>query len=56
MGKEANLGDLHVVTEVGVFGDLDIQDPTLKKVQEKSELDQEIADAIARNRANLTGK
>lgn len=45
--------ELHIVTEQGVFGGLDIEDPSKKKVKTKSELDQEIEDAIARNKQNL---
>jgi hypothetical protein len=45
--------DVHIVTEQGVFGGLDIEDPSKKKVKTKSELDQEIEDAITRNKQNL---
>jgi len=29
--------NMHIVTEVGVFGDLNIEDPTAKKVKKKNE-------------------
>ena len=44
-----------VVTEVGVFGDLNIEDPTAKKVKKKNDeqsIDDMIAESIKTN-ANL---
>lgn len=29
--------ELHIVTEVGVFGDLDIKDPTAKQIKRNTE-------------------
>lgn len=47
--------ELYVVTEVGMFGELDVQDPTKKKVKRKEEQDLEaiIAEGIAANKNNL---
>lgn len=47
--------DLHVVTEVGVFGELNIDDPTKKKVKKANEsLDDVIAEAVQENLNNLS--
>lgn len=43
-------GELHVVTEVGTFGAIDINDPTKKKVARRDDLDALIREA---NEANL---
>lgn len=48
--------DLNIVTEVGVFGNLDIDDPTVKKVKRKdgeTDIDDVIAEAIAENASTL---
>lgn len=48
--------DLHIITEVGVFGDLDIDDPTKNKIKKKTEdrgIDETIAEAIQENARNL---
>lgn len=48
--------ELYAVTEVGVFGDLDVEDPTKKKVKRKEEeqdLEAIIEAGIAANRQNL---
>lgn len=48
--------ELYAVTEVGMFGELDVQDPTKKKVKRKeSEQDLEaiIAAGIDANKNNL---
>ena len=43
------------VTEVGTFGDLNIDDPTVKKTKKKKEdLDVLIENAIAENASNLS--
>lgn len=47
-----NKEELHVVTEVGVFGGLDINDPTKKKVHTKDELDALIKEAHQHNLGN----
>ncbi len=44
-----NNEELNIVTEVGVFGDLDINDPTKKKVKNKEEVDKLIQEAIIEN-------
>ena len=51
-----NKEQLHVVTEVGVFGELDVNDPTAKKVKKDGEedssdvaLEQLIEDSIKQN-------
>ena len=44
--------ELNIVTEVGVFGSLDIDDPTKKKVNSKNgktDLDEMIQEAIVEN-------
>lgn len=56
MNEENN--DLYYVTEVGVFGSLDIDDPTaveLKK-KKKKEMDDLIKEAIKENKKNLKDK
>lgn len=48
--------ELYVVTEVGIFGELDVQDPTKKKVKRKEneqDLGAIIAEGIAANKNNL---
>lgn len=49
--------ELHVLTEVGVFGDLDIDDPTAKKVKRKKtdndDIEGMINDAIEKNLKGL---
>ena len=48
--------ELYVVTEVGMFGELDVQDPTKKKVKRKEnehDLEAIIAEGIAANKNNL---
>jgi len=48
---------LHILTEVGVFGDLDIDNPTAKKVKNKKDemddIDALIESAIGENSKNL---
>ena len=44
--------EMAVVTEIGVFGELGIEDPTKKKVK-ATEMDALIESAIAQNRDNL---
>ncbi len=50
--------DLSYVTEVGVFGSLDIDDPTVieMKKKKKKEMDDLIQEAIEENKKNLKGK
>jgi len=48
-----NNEELNIVTEVGVFGELDINDPTKKKVKSKEEIDAMIQEAIIEN-SNIT--
>ena len=45
--------ELYVVTEVGTFGDLNIADPTKKKVLKESELEDLIREATTENMNNL---
>lgn len=49
--------EMVVLTEVGAFGGLEIDDPTVKKVKKANEEDMEkmIQEAIAENASNLTG-
>jgi len=50
-------GELHIVTEVGTFGDLNITDPTKKKVAKKDEdMDALIREAHQENIKNLGQK
>ena len=44
-----NHEELNIVTEVGVFGELDINDPTKKKVKNKDEIQKMIEEAIMEN-------
>ena len=54
MGDENNL---HIITEVGTFGDLNIKDPTKKKVKKNNEeLDVLIEESIKNNLINLDDK
>lgn len=47
--------EMGFVTEVGTFGDLNIDDPTVKKTKKKKEdLDVLIENAIAENASNLS--
>ena len=44
---------LNILTEVGVFGELDIKDPTAKEVdgeEEQADINELISDAIQRNK------
>lgn len=47
------MDELHVVTEVGMFGDLDIEDPTKKKIKKKKKIKDEIEEAIQENLKKL---
>lgn len=49
---------LYYVTEVGTFGDLDIDDPTAIELQKKKkkEMDELIKQAIENNKKNLEDK
>lgn len=49
MSKE----ELHVLTEVGVFGALNIEDPTKKRVLKESELQELISESVSENLNNL---
>ena len=46
--------ELCTITEVGIFGELDIKDPTKKKVKKKDELETLIESSIVTNLQNLT--
>lgn len=52
MANHGNNEELVAVTEVGVFGGLNIEDPTKKKIQAK-DMDAVIEAAIEQNRQNL---
>lgn len=45
--------EIYIVTEQGVFGDLDIKDPSKKKAKKKSEIDELIREANEKNLQNL---
>lgn len=46
--------EMNIVTEVGTFGDLDINDPTATKVKKKKkEIDELIQESIKENANNL---
>lgn len=48
--------ELYAVTEVGMFGELEVEDPTKKKVKKKEEqedIEAIIEAGIAANKANL---
>lgn len=49
--------EMVVLTEVGAFGDMEIDDPTVKKIKKPNQEDLEsmIQEAIAENASNLTG-
>lgn len=47
---------LHVVTEQGMYGSLEMEDASKRKVQTKEEMDKEIEEAIARNRDTFLNK
>ena len=53
-----NNENLHILTEVGVFGDLDVDDPTAKKVNRNKnddvDIDALIDSAIEDNMNNLS--
>jgi len=46
-------GELSIVTEQGVFGDLNISDPSKKKVKKASDLEEVIREATEENLRNL---
>ncbi|MNV96481.1 hypothetical protein D3C71_1914970 [compost metagenome] len=49
--------EYEIVTEVGIFGNLNIDDPTTKKVKRKNtEIDELIAESTRANLANLSTK
>lgn len=49
--------EFEIVTEVGTFGSLNIEDPTTKKVKRKnSEIEELIAESTKNNLANLPKK
>jgi hypothetical protein len=49
-------GELNIVTEVGVFGDLNIKDPTKKKVKKIDNLEEVIKETNELNLKNLANK
>lgn len=57
MSENMNYGDLSIVTEVGNFGALNIEDPTAKKVKKKKnelgvemDIDEMIRESIEHNK------
>lgn len=57
MSETMNYGDLSVVTEVGNFGSLNIEDPTAKKVKKRNnemgvdmDIDEMIRQSIEQNK------
>lgn len=46
--------ELSIVTEVGVFGELNIEDPTEKKIKKKSDLEETISKCIEENLNKLS--
>lgn len=47
-------GDLYIVGEVGIFGELNIKDPTVTTVKKKrKDIDALIEEAIKENQENL---
>lgn len=48
--------ELSYVTEVGVFGSLDIDDPTVIEMKKKKEMEELIKEAIENNKKNLKDK
>jgi len=46
--------ELCIITEVGIFGQLDIEDPTKKKVKKKDELEALIESSVKTNLDNLS--
>lgn len=44
--------DLYIITEVGTFGELNLPDPSKKKV--KTDIEDEIKQAILENSTNLS--
>lgn len=50
MDKDAQY---EIVTEVGVFGSINIDDPSRKKIESKDSLDELITEATNANRQNL---
>ncbi len=56
MSKES---EYEIVTEVGTFGNLNIDDPTVRKIKKKADgqdIDQLIRESIDANRRNLSDK
>jgi hypothetical protein len=47
-------GELNIVTEVGTFGGLNIEDPTKKIVKKLEDIDDVIREATQENVKNLT--
>lgn len=46
-------GELNIVTEQGVFGDLNIADPSKKKVKKAEDMNEVIRQSIEKNAKNL---
>lgn len=44
------LEGMHVVTEQGMFGELDVEDPSKKKIKTKEEIQKEIDAAVEKNK------
>jgi len=49
-----NNEELCLLTEVGVFGELDIEDPTKKKIKKKDDLETLIESSVKTNLDNLS--
>lgn len=43
---DEKFADMSVVTEIGTFGSLNIEDPTVKKVKEKKDMTDEEMEAL----------
>ena len=56
MKLEDDYSEMSVVTEIGVFGELDVEDPTATRVKKKKDanLEDTINEAIMENMSNLS--
>lgn len=43
---DEKFADMSIVTEIGTFGSLNIDDPTVKKVKDKKDMTEEEIDAL----------
>lgn len=46
--------ELHIVTEVGTFGSLNIKDPSKRKIKKDEDLEEVIRQSIEDNKNNLS--